>query len=76
MKTLPFILTSGLMLGSIAATAYASELPGYADGAQIIRVDQTLALLIPSTAWFTARLKMQFPFVRCICLCWCRETTI
>ena len=41
MKTLPLLFTSGLMLGTMSATAYAAELPGYADGAQVIHVDQT-----------------------------------
>lgn len=41
MKTLPFILTSSLMLGSIATAVAATDLPGNTDGAQVIHVENT-----------------------------------
>lgn len=41
MKKLPFLLTSSLMLGGMATSAFAAELPGYTDGAQVIHVDNT-----------------------------------
>lgn len=41
MKTLPFLLTGSLVLGGMATTAFAAELPGYTDGAQVIHIDNT-----------------------------------
>lgn len=41
MKKLPFLLTSSLILGGMATSAFAAELPGYTDGAQVIHVDNT-----------------------------------
>lgn len=41
MKKLPFILTGSLMLGCVATTVAAADLPGYTDGAQVIHVENT-----------------------------------
>lgn len=41
MKTLTFIVTSSLMLGSIATAMAATSLPGNTDGAQVIHVENT-----------------------------------
>lgn len=41
MKTLPFILTGSLILGCVATSAAAADLPGNTDGAQVIHVENT-----------------------------------
>ncbi|ECI0411842.1 alpha/beta hydrolase [Salmonella enterica subsp. salamae] len=41
MKKLPFLLASSLMLGGMTTTTFAGELPGYTDGAQLIRVEKS-----------------------------------
>lgn len=41
MKTLTFIITSSLMLGSIATAMAATSLPGNTNGAQVIHVENT-----------------------------------
>ena len=41
MKKLAFIVTSSLMLGSIATAMAATSLPGNTNGAQVIHVENT-----------------------------------
>ncbi len=54
MKTLPLLFTSGLMLGTMSATAYAAELPVMLMVRRLFTWTRLVAVSTHSMAWFMA----------------------